>query len=92
MHACIGAFSAGVPVIPIAYSRKFIGLFGGVLEYPHVLPMTGFDTSAALGFVLDRVLKADLSPAEVAAGNARVAPLIERYVEALTELFAQVRQ
>lgn len=27
MHACIAAFSAGVPVVPIAYSRKFNGLF-----------------------------------------------------------------
>jgi colanic acid/amylovoran biosynthesis protein len=32
MHACIAAFSAGVPVVPVAYSRKFNGLFG-VLGY-----------------------------------------------------------
>lgn len=30
MHACIAAFSAGVPVVPIAYSRKFAGLFGSL--------------------------------------------------------------
>jgi polysaccharide pyruvyl transferase WcaK-like protein len=28
MHACIAAFSTGVPVLPMAYSRKFKGLFG----------------------------------------------------------------
>lgn len=28
MHACIAAFSSGVAVIPMAYSRKFNGLFG----------------------------------------------------------------
>ncbi len=28
MHACIAAFSSGVPVLPVAYSRKFAGLFG----------------------------------------------------------------
>lgn len=28
MHACIAAFSSGVPVVPLAYSRKFAGLFG----------------------------------------------------------------
>lgn len=28
MHACIAAFSSGVPVLPLAYSRKFAGLFG----------------------------------------------------------------
>lgn len=27
MHACIAAFSSGVPTVPIAYSRKFPGLF-----------------------------------------------------------------
>ncbi len=34
MHACIAAFSSGVPVVPIAYSRKFSGLFGS-LGYMH---------------------------------------------------------
>ena len=27
MHACIAAMSSGVPVVPLAYSRKFNGLF-----------------------------------------------------------------
>ncbi len=30
MHACIAAFSSGVPVVPMAYSRKFEGLFGTI--------------------------------------------------------------
>lgn len=30
MHACIAAFSSGVPVLPMAYSRKFAGLFGSM--------------------------------------------------------------
>ncbi|MFN4128289.1 MAG: polysaccharide pyruvyl transferase family protein [Paracoccaceae bacterium] len=30
MHACIAAFSSGVPVVPMAYSRKFEGLFGSL--------------------------------------------------------------
>ena len=30
MHACIAAFSAGIPVVPMAYSRKFAGLFGSM--------------------------------------------------------------
>lgn len=36
MHSTIGAFSAGVPVIPVAYSRKFNGLFG-TLDYPYFI-------------------------------------------------------
>jgi polysaccharide pyruvyl transferase WcaK-like protein len=30
MHACIAAFSTGVPVLPMAYSRKFAGLFSSI--------------------------------------------------------------
>jgi polysaccharide pyruvyl transferase WcaK-like protein len=30
MHACIAAFSCGVPVLPMAYSRKFAGMFGSL--------------------------------------------------------------
>lgn len=33
MHACIAAFSTGVPVFPMAYSRKFNGLFEETLQY-----------------------------------------------------------
>jgi colanic acid/amylovoran biosynthesis protein len=36
MHACIAAFSSGVPVYPMAYSRKFTGLFGDTLDYKYV--------------------------------------------------------
>jgi polysaccharide pyruvyl transferase WcaK-like protein len=35
MHACVAAFSSGVPFLPIAYSRKFSGLFG-TLGYQHL--------------------------------------------------------
>lgn len=36
MHSTIAAFSSGVPVIPVAYSRKFNGLFDS-LKYPYVI-------------------------------------------------------
>ena len=36
MHSTIGATSSGVPVIPIAYSRKFNGLFD-TLNYPYYI-------------------------------------------------------
>lgn len=39
MHACIAAFSSGVPVVPMAYSRKFEGLFGS-LGYAHTVDCT----------------------------------------------------
>ena len=39
MHSTIAAFSSGVPVMPMAYSRKFNGLFADTLQYPHVADM-----------------------------------------------------
>ena len=39
MHACIAAFSSGVPVVPMAYSRKFSGLFD-TLGYPFTVDCT----------------------------------------------------
>lgn len=36
MHSTIGAISSGVPVIPVAYSRKFNGLYD-TLKYPYLI-------------------------------------------------------
>jgi colanic acid/amylovoran biosynthesis protein len=52
MHACIAAFSAGVPVVPMAYSRKFNGLFGS-LGYEAIADMKCIDTVAATLKVTD---------------------------------------
>ena len=39
MHATIAAFSSGVPVVPMAYSRKFNGLFIDTLDYDRIADM-----------------------------------------------------
>lgn len=39
MHACIAAFSSGVPCVPMAYSRKFTGLFN-TLGYNRIADCT----------------------------------------------------
>ncbi len=39
MHSTIAAFSSGVPVIPMAYSRKFNGLFIDTLQYNHLVDL-----------------------------------------------------
>lgn len=36
MHSCIAAYSSGVPVFPMAYSRKFNGLFKDTLKYDYI--------------------------------------------------------
>jgi polysaccharide pyruvyl transferase WcaK-like protein len=48
MHATIAAFSAGIPVVPMAYSRKFNGLFVDTLSYPHLIDLKEDDESTIL--------------------------------------------
>jgi polysaccharide pyruvyl transferase WcaK-like protein len=40
MHCCIAAYSSGVPVFPLAYSRKFAGLFKDELGYAYMSDLT----------------------------------------------------
>lgn len=47
MHATVGAFSSGVCTIPVAYSRKFSGLYNH-LNYDYVIDMTEMTTDVAL--------------------------------------------
>lgn len=89
MHACIAAFSSGVPVLPVAYSRKFSGLFGELLGYSHTLPHTGISQPDAIRFLLDRIDQRPAMAAEIAAGNARVAALLDGYTTALQQVFTK---
>ena len=43
MHSTIAAFSSGVPVVPMAYSRKFNGLFEKTLSYSYIVDMKKTD-------------------------------------------------
>lgn len=46
MHATIASFSAGVPTIPVSYSRKFEGLYKS-LNYPYVIHALEYSTEEA---------------------------------------------
>ena len=78
MHACIAALSSGVPVVPIAYSRKFAGLFG-MLGYKWTLPVTGYDTHAAIAYILDCVSRRDELAADAAIASTKAQGLLDRY-------------
>lgn len=86
MHACIGAFSAGTPVVPVAYSRKFSGLFG-MLEYPWMVPVNGIDTDGALAYMHDCFARRDELARDEQAGMLKVNGLLDNYRDALTRLF-----
>jgi len=63
MHATIAAFSSGVPVYPLAYSRKFTGLYNDTLRYPYLADMR----SQSDGTVVDGVKKAFAAREELKA-------------------------
>jgi len=48
MHATIAAFSSGVPVFPMAYSRKFNGLFEDTLSYSFMGDLINHDAETIL--------------------------------------------
>jgi colanic acid/amylovoran biosynthesis protein len=83
MHACIAAFSSGVPVVPLAYSRKFNGLFES-LDYRHF----GDCKAATEQQIVDLVQTAFANRVElkreVARGNDRAQQRLGVYEEFLT--------
>ena len=89
MHACIAAFSSGVPVIPMAYSRKFAGLFG-TLGYDHTVDCRSEPGDAIFDRIVgafgDRVRLAQ----ETAAAHARGLEKLGRYENALAALLQRL--
>ena len=92
MHACIGAYSAGVPVVPIAYSRKFSGLFQGVLGYDFGVPVSGMSTEEALGYLRTCVDDRARLTEAVRAGHAVVEGALAAYDTELRALFTSATE
>ena len=90
MHACIGSFSSGVPVVPIAYSRKFSGLFG-TLGYDWLVPTNGMDTDASFDFVLSCFGRRSEMSFDLQKGMARTGALLDSYRDELAKLFRSIR-
>lgn len=89
MHATIAAFSSGVPVVPVSYSRKFEGLFGG-LGYPWLVPVRGVSTEAAVAFTLEALDRRAEVATQIAQASKQVQAGLETYVGFAAELFASL--
>lgn len=84
MHACIAALSSGVPVLPLAYSRKFAGLFGS-LGYPHVADCRKETTEAAVAKVIDAFENRVRLRTAVAAANRKARERLTAYEDVLRD-------
>ena len=90
MHACIAAFSSGVPVVPIAYSRKFTGLFG-MLDYPWIVPVRGTDTAGAIAYLNDALDRRAELGMDTQLGMQKVEALLDVYRAELKDLFLSTK-
>ncbi|MFN3627940.1 MAG: polysaccharide pyruvyl transferase family protein [Parvibaculum sp.] len=86
MHACIAAVSARTAVVPIAYSRKFSGLFG-MLNYNWILPEKGMSTQEALAFLLSCLSRRTDLAEDAVRAMSKVDALLEVYRNELRALF-----
>lgn len=89
MHACIAAYSSGTPVVPVAYSRKFTGLFG-MLGYRWLVPVQGFSVAEAHAYVMNGLERRAELAADMANGMKKVGALLDAYRAELRALFTSV--
>lgn len=85
MHACIAAFSSGVPVLPMAYSRKFNGLFNS-LGYRHIIDCLVVTTDNALQMLKGGFEERTSLAGEVERGNQIAQGKLKTYVEEIGAL------
>lgn len=88
MHACIAAFSAGVPVVPMAYSRKFNGLFG-TLGYGHLADCAHMSQQEVFDSIRAGLARRQDLACEVAAGLRLVEQRLARYEGLLASLLSR---
>lgn len=89
MHACIAAFSSGVPVVPFAYSRKFNGLFAS-LGYPWLADGKVLTTAQALDVILSGFRDRKSLSTGITAAMAVVEELLGRYDNFLAHELARL--
>lgn len=84
MHACIAALSSGVPILPLAYSRKFSGVFGA-LGYMHIANCQNETHDTIVEKVIDAFVNREKLRAAAATANARAAERLSAYEDLLRE-------
>lgn len=89
MHACIGGVSSGVAVLPVAYSRKFNGLF---LEngYPFLVDATADSMAVALDKLHRFLANLDGMEASAIQLAAQQSSRLSAYEDALVDVMREV--
>lgn len=86
MHATIAALSSGVPVLPLGYSDKFTGLFGG-LNYPWLADLRTASETDVIDLVEEVIADLDNIAERAAHARDEAASRLDAYKIYLEELF-----
>lgn len=84
MHACVAAFSSGVPVVPMAYSRKFNGLFGS-LGYHRIADCKKDSEDEAIKKILEGLENREVLKDEIGKALQQVNSLLKKYEDVVQE-------
>jgi colanic acid/amylovoran biosynthesis protein len=79
-------------VLPVAYSRKFSGLFEGVLGYRHGVPVKGLETEQALAYLIGALDRLDALRAEIEVGLQTVEARLDVYRAELDRFLGRFAQ
>lgn len=89
MHSCIAAFSSGVPVVPMAYSRKFEGLFGS-LGYDRTVDCTAQSTETIRAAIVQSYVNRATLKAEAETALAEGRRKLGVYEAALKDVLTRI--
>lgn len=89
MHATIGAFSSSVPVTPLAYSRKFAGLFNSI-NYTRVLDLREQTTEDVLAKILSDIDERAKLKDEIHNSKASIDSRLEQYKSIISRVIGDI--
>ena len=91
MHACIAAFSSGVSVVPLAYSRKFNGLFES-LSYPYFGDCKKDSLDKVMDLIQDAFQRRSELKVLVDSGNKMAQSKLSTYEDYLVEVLGSIHE
>ena len=89
MHATVDSFSAEIPVVPFAYSRKFEGLYGS-LGYNYIVDGCKESTESAIKKTMEYIDQKDEVKAKISLCKAKIDEKNLVYYQAMAQLMNQI--
>lgn len=87
MHSTIAAYSSGVPVVPMAYSRKFNGLFIDTLGYEYMVDLKTEDSAHIVNRITECYNNREFLKAKIVESQGVVEERKEKVLSELRKFF-----